>query len=530
MLQDYSAKRPGREWAWVWTVILTSVLSQAGCGGPQAAVLADEPTLPATYRGLPLAYIPKLAEPKDAGGAMSDPVWRQASRVTLQPIVAPVPGTLPIEKIGPELKTEALLFCTDQNLYVGIVCGEQQGKEIVTSSASTWMNDDIEIFIEPHGDTVLRPYNQISVDAGGKIEFNRQHVYPAYDRLHLFRETWRPEIKPQISKTANGWACVVRIPFSALQIDDQARKGQTPWRLNLCRSRPAKEENGRPISWSWTSLAKVDYQAPARFGFVVVGAYAAPGLLAQVRAQAAGPALTDEDPLPAWIGEAKKLFEGKEFVDSKGRKMMYRIYSPANLDPAKRYPLVVNFHGSGAEGNDNLKQMDATGLAFVGGPEIRKEFPWFVVLPQWPANTNVDDKVEMDVEFFAMLCKEHPQIDPRRLYATGGSKGASELLVLMSRHPDLIAAAMPRATPARPNVMRMIKPEVLAKTPMWFYHGDNDPVCNVQEVRDLIKILRQAGSKVQYTEIPGGTHDFLGNDYPPIQTLRWMWSQARPEK
>jgi poly(3-hydroxybutyrate) depolymerase len=531
MPQDAAVKLAGRGWAWIGTVVLASLLAQTGRGGTEPAGTSQAATLPTSYRGLPLVHIPKLAEPKDADAAMSDPAWQQAARVTLQPLVAPIPGAPPAEKIGPELKTEVLLFCTDQNLYVGFICGETSGAAVTTNKADSWMNDDVEIFLEAHGDTVLRPYNQISIDAGGKIDFTRQHIYPAYDRVTLFRETWRPAIKPVIAKTDSGWTCVVHIPFSALQLDDPKTRGQTPWRMNLCRSRPARGD-ARPISWSWTPLAKVDYQAPARFGFAVLGTFASPDLLARVRTEAAGPALTDEDPLPAWIGETKKLFEPKEFVDSKGRKMMYRIYAPANLEVGKHYPLVVNFHGSGAEGNDNLKQMDMTGLTFVGNAEARKEFTWFVVLPQWPLNTNVNDKVEMDAEFIAMLQKEHPQIDPRRVYATGGSKGASELLVLMSRNLELIAAALPRSTPARPNVVAMLKIDALAKIPLWFFHGEKDPVCNVQEVRDLVKTLRDAGagSNLKYTEISGGTHDYLGNDFPPIETLRWMWTQVRPEK
>lgn len=516
----------------VFQSALVIIVSLAGCGDRGVSSVptsAGDSQLPASYRGRPMTYIPKLAEPKDAAVTMSDPAWQQAARITLQPIAAGLPTTGPAAKVAPELTTEALLFCTDQNLYIGLVCGELPGKDLATSNPALWMNDDIEIFIEAHGDTVLRPYNQISVDAGGKTEFSRQHVYPAYDRIHLFRQDWRPAITPKIDKTPAGWTCVVRIPFSALQLDGEAQKGQTPWRMNICRSRPAKEAGGKAISWSWATLPKADYQAPAHFGFAVVGAYAAPGLASRLRQEAAGSALSDEDPLPEWIGQTKKLFEAKEFVDSKGRKMMYRLYVPAGLDPGKHYPLVVNFHGSGAEGDDNLKQMDSVGLAFAGSERVRKEMPWLVALPQWPANMGVDDKVEMDVEFIAMLCKEHPQVDPRRVYATGGSKGAMELLVLMSRNPNLIAAAMPRATPARPNVVRNLKIDALAKIPMWFTHGENDPVCKVQEVRDLIQTLRQAGSNVKYTEIPGGTHDFLGNDYPPIETLRWLWAQTRPE-
>jgi hypothetical protein len=43
----------------------------------------------------------------------------------------------------------------------------------------------------------------------------------------------------------------------------------------------------------------------------------------------------------------------------------YRIYIPADYDPAKKYPVILYPHGRGARGNDNEKQIGGAHLGSV---------------------------------------------------------------------------------------------------------------------------------------------------------------------
>ena len=45
------------------------------------------------------------------------------------------------------------------------------------------------------------------------------------------------------------------------------------------------------------------------------------------------------------------------FFDSLNNSMPYRMLSPAETDPGKKYPLVLFLHGSGERGDDNEKQL-----------------------------------------------------------------------------------------------------------------------------------------------------------------------------
>ena len=46
-----------------------------------------------------------------------------------------------------------------------------------------------------------------------------------------------------------------------------------------------------------------------------------------------------------------------------GVDMHYRLFKPANYDPAKKYPVVVSLHGVGERGSDNRRQVDLEDLA-----------------------------------------------------------------------------------------------------------------------------------------------------------------------
>src|SRR5690606_24984546 len=72
----------------------------------------------------------------------------------------------------------------------------------------------------------------------------------------------------------------------------------------------------------------------------------------------------------------------REFIQQ-GDTLRYRILFPGHYDPAKKYPLVVFLHGSGARGNDNEKQL--TNLpAVMTDTATRRLYPSFILVPQCP--------------------------------------------------------------------------------------------------------------------------------------------------
>ena len=105
------------------------------------------------------------------------------------------------------------------------------------------------------------------------------------------------------------------------------------------------------------------------------------------------------------------------------------------------------------------------------------------------------------LDLIEALCNEH-RIDKDRIYLTGVSMGGYGTWDLVSRRPELFAAAIPFSGGGDPA-----QAEKLAKLPIWAFHGDADPLVRIERPRDMIAAIKKAGGEPKYTEYKGGGHD-----------------------
>ncbi|HYE20420.1 MAG TPA: prolyl oligopeptidase family serine peptidase [Tepidisphaeraceae bacterium] len=87
---------------------------------------------------------------------------------------------------------------------------------------------------------------------------------------------------------------------------------------------------------------------------------------------------------PAWAADATvKDFEVREQKDERGgAPLPYRLFKPANYDPARKYPVVLFLHGAGERGSDNAAQVRH--ILPLAKEAIQKDNPCFIVAPQCP--------------------------------------------------------------------------------------------------------------------------------------------------
>jgi predicted peptidase len=233
---------------------------------------------------------------------------------------------------------------------------------------------------------------------------------------------------------------------------------------------------------------------------------------------------------------AHEPFAAATFTASSGTHLPYRLLSPPALDARKRYPLVLQLHGSGAIGTDNQAQIGAFSNGWLL-PEVLKRFPAFVLVPQFPSRTVEYPAVAGEsplrshptalltsaYELVEAVARECP-VDRSRIYVVGFSMGASAALQAILTHPDIFAAAMAIAPvpPDRPGV---------PSTPILMLHGDRDtenPFVVSHAWFDEMK--RRGARNLEFRAYPGLQHE-LPSDVPAGLFWReWMFSKRRVAK
>ena len=227
--------------------------------------------------------------------------------------------------------------------------------------------------------------------------------------------------------------------------------------------------------------------------------------------------------------------------------MPYRLFTPARLEPGRRYPLVVFLHGSGGSGTDNVKQLQ--GANVFGGlvwtlPKNQSRHPAFVLAPQsdvnWactlydpknPPKTIADIKfcppealgiaARLAFEIIDGLLATLP-IDPARIYVTGHSMGGAGTWHMIAHRPRFFAAAVPVCGHPLPATAAAVK-----DVPIWNFHGEADEVEPVATSRVMIDAIRKAGGTPRHTEYAGVGHNVFMWAYTEPALVDWVFAQKR---
>lgn len=237
---------------------------------------------------------------------------------------------------------------------------------------------------------------------------------------------------------------------------------------------------------------------------------------------------------------AQEGYESRMFRTQDDKSLPYCLLTPANFRPDadQKYPLVIFLHGAGERGTDNRAQLVHCTGKFLE-PDVRKEFPCFVIAPQCPQGqrwVEVDwgldrhDMPEQPSEPLALVTQLVDQlqmnlpIDSRRIYVMGLSMGGYGTWDLVCRQPSRFAAAVPICGGADEAQAPRI-----AKVPVWAFHGDKDTVVKPERSRRMIEALKTAGAMPKYTEYPGVGHNSWSPAINEPGLLEWLFAQQLAE-
>ena len=242
------------------------------------------------------------------------------------------------------------------------------------------------------------------------------------------------------------------------------------------------------------------------------------------------------------ISNAQNAYEYKTFTSSNGQSINYRQLTPSKSNKNRKYPLIIFLHGLGERGIDNEKQLTHGGQMFLN-PVNMDKYPAYVLFPQCPEtaywayrnrpksfDAMIPDKV-MPEEFHAVkeLIMEYidmPEVDDSRIYIMGLSMGGMATYDMVSRFPELFAAAIPICGAVAPGRITAAAKDVAFR----IYHGDADNVVPVECSRRAYRELKAAGAKVEYFEFPGCKHASWTPAFNQPDFMEWLFAQKKGRK
>jgi predicted peptidase len=228
-------------------------------------------------------------------------------------------------------------------------------------------------------------------------------------------------------------------------------------------------------------------------------------------------------------------FQARTYLGPKGANMPYRLFVPDEQARLRPLPLIVYLHGGGGVGADNLLQITGGNTAGTHSwttAEMQGRHAAFVLAPQLPVNNrwSAPDSdlpspyAALVLDLIGDLSKEF-QIDADRIYLVGQSLGGQGTWDLVSKRPDLWAAAVPLCSDGNTERIRAAR-----KVAIWAFHGAKDQAVPVSGSRDLVAALRVVGSAIKYTEYPDVGHDVWTVAFAEPDLADWLFAQRREPK
>ena len=255
------------------------------------------------------------------------------------------------------------------------------------------------------------------------------------------------------------------------------------------------------------------------------------------------------------VGGSPELIEAFKERSHAGIGIKYRLMQPLVTDPGAKYPLIVSLHGGGGVGDDNVSQLRWWN-GVMAKQEWRRAYPSFVVVPQavsggtWGERSAVGDlkniyiknMIPVVFELIEALEQELP-IDESRIYVLGPSMGGSGTWNFLQARPGFFAAGIPVCAGRPPEDVTG-----LTQSPVWSFHGADDPTASVENSRSMFDKIQAAGGSIKYTELRGVRHNswiqaftYKGDDPtrgfvtkvsgdevdPTSDVWRWLFRQRR---
>ena len=195
-------------------------------------------------------------------------------------------------------------------------------------------------------------------------------------------------------------------------------------------------------------------------------------------------------------------------------KLNYLRFEPADFSENKKYPLIIHFHGAGSRG-DNVEILKNQSIMQYANDT--KDFPFVMFLPQCSANTWFDLFEQLKV--FVKTVVELPYVDKENVYLSGVSMGGYASWQMLMSEPDIFRKAVICCGGGMYwNAARI-------KTPVWAFHGTDDPIVFFEESEKMVNVVNRTGGNAKLTEYKGIGHNCWEKTYSNPEIYKWLLAE-----
>lgn len=237
-----------------------------------------------------------------------------------------------------------------------------------------------------------------------------------------------------------------------------------------------------------------------------------------------------------YLNKTKPLnFVSNEF----SRKLLYRLHIP-EIKPERKYPVVVILHGGNERGSDNKKQIESIACTFLSR-KVQNLFPSIIIIPQCPQETQwvntgsvktpfdhynqsqsvESEEMQMVVKIINKIISEYP-VDREKIYVTGFSMGSTGTWDIITRHPDIFAAAVPISGRSDLSTAHILK-----DIPIWAFHGKLDSIAPARLNIEMQKAVLKSGGNCKLTLFENAGHYCVPQVLKNPDLIKWLFSQKK---
>ena len=224
-----------------------------------------------------------------------------------------------------------------------------------------------------------------------------------------------------------------------------------------------------------------------------------------------------------------KLYEDRTHKNG----LPYHVFVPKHLKPGVSYPLVTFLHGYTDLTIDTHKGFPKGVWSL---PRVQKPHPHILFVPRnrkKEDNWSSDEYRKMTLDALDDLVTElngdpkTPNVDVKRLYLTGFSRGGQGTWNFIRNFPNKFAAAVPLSGFSH-GPQNADEAQAIKHIPIWIFNGDGDR--GVKGSRISFTALEEAGATdVRYHEYKKQGHVIDDFAYFTEGFMEWLFSQKRDD-